>query len=52
MSLASDKIREKILIESISNKDLDSFLLLFSEVLEEQYNNIVSTRFNELESGK
>ena len=49
MSSASEKLREKLLIESIVNKDKDSFSLLFSEVLEEQYNSLISSRFNELE---
>lgn len=49
MSSASDKIREKLLLESIVNKDMDSFMLLYTEVLEEQYNSLVKSRFNELE---
>lgn len=52
MSSASEKIREKILIESIVNRDMDSFVLLYNEVLEEQYNSIIKERFNELEGIK
>lgn len=49
MSSVSEKLREKLLIESIVNKDKDSFLLLFAETVESQYASRISSRFNELE---
>jgi hypothetical protein len=49
MSSASDKIREKVLLESIINRDVDSFHLLFSEIVEEQYNNLIKSRVCNLE---
>lgn len=47
MKSSSDKIKEKVLIESLINKDFDSFKLILGDVIDDQYASIVSTRVNQ-----
>ena len=52
MNSTFDKIKEKALIESIINKDQDSFNALYSELQKEEYSKLVSNRFAELEGAR
>lgn len=42
-----DKIKEKVLLESLVNKDFESFNLVFNDVVNEQYNKLVNARVNQ-----
>ena len=47
MNSSIDKIKEKMLLESLANKDFNAFKSVFNDVVNEQYSNIVNTRINQ-----
>ena len=52
MSFATEKIREKAIIESIVNKDIDSFVSIYQDIIKDEYDKLVKARFNEMEGIK
>ena len=42
-----DKIKEKVLLESLVNKDFESFKHVFNDVVDDKYNSLVNMRVNQ-----
>lgn len=41
-----EKVKEKVLLESLVNKDFDSFSSIFNDIINEQYETIVQNMVN------
>jgi len=41
-----EKVKEKVLLESLVNKDFDSFSNIFNDIINEQYETIVQNMVN------
>lgn len=41
-----EKVKEKVLLESLVNKDFDSFSNIFNDIINEQYKTIVQNMVN------